>query len=226
MLLQDYTAYIFSSVGTVLVFITLVGYLSNTLNWKYLNFSLTHKLYYIGALVHETSHALVCILTGGKITEYKIFAAQPRVGYTEGKIPWLSNALVSFAPVVGGLGFLYLVNRFALSGYFTFPEVHSWAEVGQGVGSIFMQLDLLKWQAWVMLLLFLNAGAMIGPSARDLRNIWPILLLLLLVHSDVLMGIALLAATLILVNIAIQVVAILLLGARKIAAGKGKTAST
>ena len=57
------------NLGVIIILIAAFGYLSNTLNWRYLNFGVIRFLYYIGALVHETSHAVLCIFTGAKIRE-------------------------------------------------------------------------------------------------------------------------------------------------------------
>ena len=40
------------SLGLVIVLIVVLGYASNWLNWQFLNYRLTHALYYIGAFVH------------------------------------------------------------------------------------------------------------------------------------------------------------------------------
>ena len=93
------------SLGIVIVLIAALGYLSNTLNWRYLNFSVIRLLYYIGALVHETSHAVLCILTGAKIEEFTVFSDQPQVVHRPSKIPFLGELLISAAPIAGGLLF-------------------------------------------------------------------------------------------------------------------------
>ncbi len=107
------------NLGILIITITALGYISNWLNNKYLNFKLTRWLYYLGAAVHETSHAILCILTGAKITEFKIFSKQPRVSHTKSKIPLIGQLLISLAPIAGGLLFIYAINYWLLQGYFT-----------------------------------------------------------------------------------------------------------
>jgi len=208
-----YLNYVLNSVGAVLILISTLGYLSNRLNWKYLNYGIVHLLYDFGAVVHETSHAIICFFTGAKITEYKIFTKQPRVTYTEPSLPLISNALISFAPIAGGLLTLYLINRFLLAGYFVVPTFNNWNDLPLGVWHILRQINILHWQSWVVILLFINVGAMMGPSYRDLINTWPIIVLLLFVRTDILMTTGLLALALITVNILIQFIAITLLQA-------------
>ena len=61
-----------------------------------------------------------------------------------------------------------------------------------------------------MVLLSFNAGAMLGPSIQDLKNVWPVLIILFFVGSPLLAGLGLTALSLIFVNIAIQIAAIVL----------------
>ena len=71
-----------TNIGIIIIFIAALGYLSNVLNWRYLNNGVIRFLYYIGALVHETSHAVLCVLTGAKIEEFTVFSDQPRASCT------------------------------------------------------------------------------------------------------------------------------------------------
>lgn len=197
------------NLGVILIAITILGYVSNWLNWRFLNNHLTYCLYYVGAVVHETSHAVVALLMGAKIIEFKIFSRQPHVTYQNPKIPVLGNVLISFAPIVGELLFLFLLNKFLLAGHFIIPEFSSWEHIFTDSAKLLAQINLWQWQTFALLLLFLNAGAMIGPSFQDLKNIWPVLILLLFVKSHFLLQLALLALVLILANIIIQIILIL-----------------
>lgn len=201
------------NLGVLAILITLLGYTSNRINWRYLNYKAIHFLYYIGAAVHETSHAIVCLLTGAKIEEYAVFSRQPRVVYRKPKLPLLGNPLISFAPIVGGLFFLYLVNRLALGSYFYVPAVGSWNDIFLGLVRIFSELNPLDWRSWVMVFLFFNVGAMIGPSFRDLKNIWPFVIILFFIKSNLLASLGLLAVTLILADILIQIISVFLIWA-------------
>ncbi|HUC31087.1 MAG TPA: M50 family metallopeptidase [Candidatus Paceibacterota bacterium] len=202
------------SLGIVIVLITAFGYLSNTLNWRYLNYGVVRFLYYIGALVHETSHAVLCIVTGAKIEEFTVFSNQPRVVHRKSKLPFLGELLISAAPIAGGLLFLFLVNRYLLGNYFAPPHVanwHDWRSVLAAPLEFLSQINILQWQSWVMILLLFNAGAMLGPSTQDLKNVWPMLIILFFINSPLLAGIGLAALSLIMANIVLQIVVILLL---------------
>jgi hypothetical protein len=206
------------NLGAVILLIAAFGYFSNFLNWRFLNYGITRLLYYIGALVHETSHAILCVLTGAKIEEFTVFAEQPQVVHQKSKIPFLGELLISAAPIAGGLLFLFLINRFALGNYFTMPPVQfsswlDWRSILAAPLSLLIQINLLRWQSWVVILLCFSAGAMLGPSTRDLKNVWPMLILLFFVKLPLLVGLALAALSLIFFNIILQVIAIIFISA-------------
>ena len=201
------------SLGIVIVLITAFGYVSNMLNWRYLNNGVIRFLYYIGALVHETSHAMLCVLTGATIEEFTVFSDQPRVVHRKSKIPFLGELLISAAPIAGGLLFLFLINRYLLGNYFMPPQVANWYDWENVLAAPFIflsQINLLQWQSWVMILLLFNAGAMLGPSTQDLKNVWPVLIVLLFVNYPPLAAMGLAALGLILANIILQLIVILL----------------
>jgi hypothetical protein len=207
-----------ANLGIVIVLITAFGYVSNTLNWRYLNYGVIRFLYYIGALVHETSHAVLCVLTGAKIKEFVVFSDQPHVVHAKSKLPFLGELLISAAPVAGGLLFLFLVNHYLLGNYFSFSlaptQVASWYDWKSVLAAplrFLLQINLLQWQSWVMVLLLFNVGAMLGPSTQDLKNVWPILIFLFFINFPALAGFGLVALGLILANIILQLTVILLL---------------
>jgi hypothetical protein len=209
------------NLGVVIVLITASGYVSNFLNWKYLNYGVVRFLYYIGACVHETSHAILCVLTGAKIQEFTVFSSQPHVVHQRSRLPFLGELLISSAPIAGGLLFLFLVNHYLLGSHFAFatPTAQSlgwqnWRNLFTEPIDLLRQINVLQWQSWVMILLFFNVGAMLGPSIKDLKNVWPMLIVLFFVPlfwvTSPLISMGIAALDLILVNILIQVALIVL----------------
>lgn len=199
------------NLGILIILITVLGYISNWLNGRYLNFRTTRWLYCVGAIIHELSHALLCILTGAKITGFQILTKQPHVSHTKSRLPLIGQPLISLAPIAGGLLSVYLINNRLLNNYFTIVAPDNINEVATIILSFLAQINLLHWQSWIMILFFINIGSMIGPSARDLKNIWPILIILLFVPWPTLGSLALVVISLILLNIAIQLIIISLL---------------
>ncbi len=199
------------ALGVVIIAVTALAYVSNSINWRYLNYGPVRFLYHLGALIHESSHAMLCVLTGAKIEKFDAFSREPHVIYRKSKIPIIGNILISTAPIVGGLLFLFLVNKFILGNYFVIPTASGWAGIFTEVLDILKQLKLSEWQSWVMVFLSLNAGAMMGPSAKDLKNIWPALVVLLFVDSPFLASLGTLVLSLIVINILIQIILILII---------------
>ncbi len=199
--------------GLAIILVVFFGYISNWLNWRFLNYKITHFLYYVGALVHESSHAILCLLTGAQIYDFQVFSEQPHVTHSKPKLPLIGMFLVSSAPIYGGLFFLFLVNHYILGNYFTLaPIANDWKNTLFEPLRILSQIQILKWQSWVMIFIFINIGAMIGPSIQDLKNIWLVVLLLLFVRSYFFADICVIALSLILVNIAIQIFLIITIG--------------
>ncbi len=198
------------NLGILIILIALLGYISNWLNWRYLNYPIVRLLFYVGAVIHELSHGLLCFLTGATITESSIFSREPHITNLKPKLPFVGQTLISLAPIAGGLLFLFLINKYFLVNYFSTSPLH-----------LLSQINLFDWQSWLMILLFLNVGAMIGPSFQDLKNIWPIIIALFFITLPALINVSLFVITLILINIIIQV--ILMLAIRIVKTIKART---
>lgn len=199
------------NIGVLVILISLLGNVSNWLNWRYLNYSIVRLLYYLGAVIHELSHALFCLLTGATIVEISIFSKKPHVVYSKPKLPFIGKLLISLAPIVGGLLFLFLINKYYLANYFIIPQFSDWKSILIAPLKLLSQINLFTWQSWVMILLFLNVGAMIGPSWRDLKNIWPIIIILFFFKYSLFTSLGLLVIILILTNTLIQITLILVI---------------
>ena len=199
------------NLGILIILIALLGYISNWLNWRYLNYSVVRLLFYVGAFLHELSHVIFCRLTGATITGGNIFSRKPHVIHSKPKLPFIGQLLISLAPIIGGLLFLFLINKYYLVNYFEIPQFSDWQSVLIAPLNLLSQINLLGWQSWLMILLFLNVGAMIGPSLQDLKNIWPIMIILLFIKCSPLLSLSLLVIILILTNIIIQIILILVI---------------
>ncbi len=197
------------TLGIIIILIAIFGSLSNYLNWKFLNTKIMKYLYYIGAAVHESSHAIMCLLTGAKIEEFKIISNEPHVTHTKSKLKIIGQVLISSAPVFGGIAFLFLIDYLLPS--FNLDIINSTSNISEIIllpFSIISNLNIFSWESIVLILLFLNAGAMIGPSTQDLKNAWPIFIVLIFVNIPTLNNLFFTGLIIILANIYIQIIMI------------------
>ena len=135
------------NLGLLIILISLLGATSNWLNGKFLNYKIVRLLYYLGAVVHETSHAIFCFLTGAEIVEINFFSKQPHVIHLKSKLPFLGELLISLAPIIGGLFFIFLINRYYLETSFIIPPLNNWQDVWAAPIKILAQINLLNWGA-------------------------------------------------------------------------------
>lgn len=200
------------TLGIIILLIVIFGFFSNWLNGHYLNFKITHYLYYIGAFVHESSHAIMCLLTGAKVQEYSVFSAQPHVTHTKSRLLIIGGILISSAPIFGGILFLFLINYFLPSANITLiKEVTDWKEILLIPLDLIKNINILSWHGIVLIMLLLNSGAMIGPSLQDMKNIWFVFIPFLFFSIPYVNSLCFTAFIIILANIYIQVLLILLI---------------
>ena len=193
------------TIGIFIFVISFLGYASNWLNWRFLNYKINYFLYYVGAFVHETSHAVLCVLTGAKISEYKVFVREPHVSYSNSKLPVIGNLLIAIAPMFGGLAALFLFNKYFLANHYVMPPFSVWKNFFVDFIKLLKQINTFQIKDIITILLFLNIGATIGPSWQDLKNVWPLILILAFIPWPFFTHLGLLAIAMILINIIFQI---------------------
>ncbi|MFZ2205039.1 MAG: M50 family metallopeptidase [Minisyncoccia bacterium] len=203
------------TIGIIIIIISTLGYISNWLNWRFLNYKINYLLYYFGAFIHESSHALMCLLTGARISEYKVIVDQPRVSYSSSKLPILGNLLIAIAPIFGGLIVLFFVREYFFINIYHMPEFSNWKLLLTDSLNFLKQINILNWKNLVTIFLFLNIGAMIGPSWQDLKNVWFLIIILIFIPWPFFTHLGLLAISLILINIIFQIVLIIIISILK-----------
>lgn len=195
----------FLNIGIIVIIISVLGYLSNWLNWRFLNYKINYLFYYFGAFIHENSHAVFCLLTGAKITEYKIFTKQPHVAYVNSKLPIIGNLFISTAPILGGLIFLFFINKYFLVNQYSMPPFSSWQFFGVDFLKFLKQINLLDWKNLIALFLFLNIGVMLAPSWQDLKNVWFLIIVLIFIKCPLFTHLGLMAISFILIALIFQI---------------------
>ncbi len=203
------------TVGIVIIIISALGYFSNWLNWRFLNYKINYLLYYFGAFIHESSHTILCLLTGARVSEYKVFVRQPHVSYSNSRLPLVGNLLISIAPIFGGLAVLFFVNKYFLANQYIMPQFSNWQFFLNDFLKFIKQINITEWKNIVIVFLFLNIGAMIAPSWRDLKNVWFLIILLIFIPWPLFTHLGLLAVAFILLNIIFQIILTMIISAIK-----------
>jgi hypothetical protein len=152
---------------------------------------------WLGASVHELSHAALCPLFGHRIDELALFKPDKksgRLGYVKHsynpKNPWhvVGNFFIGVAPLFGGALVLYGLL------WLFFPEAARQAAGAGGLGvslstgnlgeaanavlslarevlaQLFMRENLLSWRLWLFLYLALCVGSHLAPSGSDYQG--------------------------------------------------------
>lgn len=136
-----------------------------------------------GTIAHETSHAITALLMGARITKFSVLPSGKTLGhveYTSPKIPFIANAAISFAPLLGCPAILLLTGRY-FGVHFDFPS-GAFAETRfliDGTFSFITGLDYLNWKTYVFLYLALTLGAGAAPSKTDLKSMIPGLIIIM-----------------------------------------------
>jgi hypothetical protein len=152
--------------------------------------SLASKTLYVvlmlpGTIVHETSHAVVALLMGARITKFSVIPSGDTLGhveYTVPKIPLIGNAAISIAPLIGCPAILLLISRY-FGVHFDFPPA-SFDILAEsrflldGTLSFITGLDYLNWKTYVFLYLALTLGAGAAPSKTDIISMLPGLIII------------------------------------------------
>ena len=138
-----------------------------------------------GTVVHECSHAVVAMLMGARITDFSVTPSGNTLGHIEHtapKIPFIGNAAISMAPLMGCPAILLLISRYA--GVHFDPPPGSFDILMEtrflldGTFSFITGLDYLSWKTYVFLYLALTLGAGAAPSKTDIISMLPGLIII------------------------------------------------
>ncbi len=65
-----------------------------------------------GVVLHEASHAVAVLITGGQISDINFFSSTGgHVGHTPSRVPVLGQFIISFAPLIVGLTAIFLLAK-------------------------------------------------------------------------------------------------------------------
>lgn len=136
-----------------------------------------------GIVVHEFSHALICFLTGAKVTKISLFDKEGgSVRHQPSRLPVVGPLLISFAPFIFGTALIILFAHWlglknadisALQ-----PDVSS---VLVFLKSLFHQFNFHSLSNWIILYLTLSVVVTMTPSRQDILNVAFLLILIFIV---------------------------------------------
>ncbi|MDR4506989.1 MAG: M50 family metallopeptidase [Candidatus Brocadiaceae bacterium] len=120
---------IYFSLAIGLVLIIFLSFATYGLWMKYINNKLIQGFLLPGSIVHELSHALLCLITGTTIKELNIFAHDNSgIQYDRPKVPIIFDFIIAFAPIGGCFFFILFISKILsnpISLNNTFPkEIH------------------------------------------------------------------------------------------------------
>jgi len=126
-----------------------------------------------GIILHELSHAFLCLLTGAKISKISFFDRDGgEVKHTAPAIPIIGQVLISLAPFFFGAMAIYFCSRkLGISGI----DLSSIDVSKTGFLQYFTQtisnLKLDDYKTYIILYLVISIAVTMTPSWQDLRNI-------------------------------------------------------
>jgi hypothetical protein len=159
-----------------LTFVVLGG---EALNWLLVR-ALPYKWYRWslspGIIVHELSHAVACFIVGARVEELALLSPTGgHVKHTQPRVPYIGNAIVALAPIVGGLFVIVATLSFLTPELFEALLATDLAQpltqiYGAWLGTFIQVFNPLSIESWVMLVVILTVSASLAPSMVDLRS--------------------------------------------------------
>lgn len=168
------------AIGIYILIILALGYASVYLREKYLDLKIIRPLTFLGILIHESAHAIFCLLTGGMVTGFRVTPHEGSITHYRPKVPILGPMLTAIAPMIVGLIAIGVLNHFWLKTSLAIISTNIW----ENFIKVLTSLNPLSWQGWILAVVLLNIGVMIGPSLEDLKSIWPLVLISFFIHSQ------------------------------------------
>jgi hypothetical protein len=157
-----------------LIFLLLASFILNKM-WRGILSGGWYALFlFPGIIIHELSHLIGCFLTGAKVTSFCLFSFKGGyVRHSKPKLPLIGQALISVAPVVGGIGSLWLASYYLGIGITKgdFPEM---------VRSLFDSWTM-GWPFWLFIYLAITIVICLVPSKQDVKVALGGLILLLII---------------------------------------------
>jgi len=119
-----------------------------------------------GVILHEISHAALCVLTFAKITKISFFDKDGgSVTHQKSPIPVLAPILISLAPLATGIIIFYFLGK-----VIQIEDTLSIPAMFQNLKIIYQTVDFSSWQNLIIIYLLLSIAVTMTPSWQDLIN--------------------------------------------------------
>lgn len=103
---------IYFSLAIGLILIIFLSFATCELWKKYTNTKIVKGILFPGSIVHELSHALLCLVTGTTITELNLFTSDSTgIKYDKPKVPFLFDFFIAAAPIFGCAFCIYFLSK-------------------------------------------------------------------------------------------------------------------
>ncbi|OHB69604.1 MAG: hypothetical protein A2W17_07445 [Planctomycetes bacterium RBG_16_41_13] len=102
---------IYFSLAIGIILIMFLSFATNGLWVKYINNKFLKGFLLPGAIVHELSHALLCLITGTTISELNLFRTDNTgIKYDKPKVPFVFDFIITSAPLFGCAFFILFIS--------------------------------------------------------------------------------------------------------------------
>ncbi|MFO0853512.1 MAG: hypothetical protein U0571_03855 [Candidatus Brocadia sapporoensis] len=103
---------IYFSLAIGLIMVIFLSFATYGLWTKYVNARMVKGFLFPGTIVHELSHALLCLITGTTIKELNLFTSDSMgIKYDKPKVPFLFDFIIAAAPIFGCAFFIYFLSK-------------------------------------------------------------------------------------------------------------------
>lgn len=160
----------------LILLIVIVLLLSFLINFFFQNtiFGKSYRIFVApGVIVHEMSHALLCLMTGAKITKMSLFDKNGgSVEHHPSKLPFIGSILISLAPFVFGSVIIYFLAELLGFKQINFFQIdYSFSGIISFFKNVISQFHLSDIRSIIIAYLIISVAVTMTPSSQDLKNI-------------------------------------------------------
>lgn len=124
-----------------------------------------------GVIIHELSHAFVCLLVGAKVKEISFFHKNGGyVKHEKSKVPIIGPVLITLAPLVVGIVLVFLLSKFIVGSPREILELSFSQNNLNRIYNSITHINIFNAKSLIMLYLIGSISVTMAPSLRDFAN--------------------------------------------------------